>query len=642
MKRILALLALPALAVCTARAQTPTPTPTPVPPVFHALGFKADGTLNAPSGSISRGDPAFGGQQAASSVSGLGPLATVSPTGTPGSTTFLRGDNSWQTPPSGGAALPGTTCLLKGNGAGGALAATPGTDYASGAQGALANTALQPGGDGSALTAATGRDVSAVTYSGYSVECWGDSLTYGVGGPSSYPAQLAPLLGNRHVDNFGIGGLTAAQILAQEWQVHPDKYQGVHIIWAGRNDIGVNSNTTILSNIAAMVALIPTPQNYVVLGVINASGEPSGSANYNQITALNASLASTYGAHFLDVRSYLVSQDNPALSGDVSAHASDLIPPSLQYTDGLHLNSAGYLAVATFLANNAALWGAGQSLVTNAGVGGILYNGAQVGGPATPFVGFARSLGAGFPATVNSLAPYPTAPLHADKPVSGSNTAAKFSSPGYGAGDLTQVEFTSFGGADAGANFRTAAIGAVTGSGGGGDLVLYTAPTPTGSYADRLHVQRDGGTAFAGTDASGNVLLGTGNVQVKTGGTPGYPSTLTLESTAWDAGGEGGGLAFVGTTSGAVNGVKAGARFYGESKAWAWKTSGALATGGTVDASAQMKLDATGLTLSGVATLAPQSSTPATPASGVILYVDASGNLHALHSTGTNHVLSAP
>ena len=639
MKRLLPPLTLLALAFGTAAAQTPTPTPTPVPPVFRALGFKTDGTLNAASGSISRGDPAFGGQQTASTVSGLGPLATASPTGTASSATFLRGDNSWQAPPSGGATLPSTTSLLKGNGSGGATAATPGTDYANGASGALANTALQPAGDASALTAAANRDLTPFNNGGYNIACWGDSLTFGSGG-TPYPTQLSALLGTRHIDNFGFAGATTAYILASEFQVHPERTRGLNLIWAGRNDLGVNSNTTILANIASMVALIPAPKNYAILSVINASAEPSGSTNYNQIVALNAALASTYGTHYLDVRSYLVSQYNPALSGDVSAHAADEIPPSLQYSDGLHLNSAGYLAVATFLANNASAWGAGQALVTNAGVGNILAAGPQVGSALRPALGYFDSLGVGISSMLGTTIA-PTAPFQAVKPATSPGTAMKVSSPNYGTGDVTLLEWTSEAGLDVGAAYRNAAIGSITQSGGGGDLVFYTAPTPTGGYTDRLHLQRDGGALFSGPDGNGNTLLATGNAQLTTS-SGAYPSTLTLGTTGFGTTGAGFTMNFVGTKSGAVNGTLAGMGYYGVSNVLAWKVGGTLATGSTVDSGAQMTLSPTGLTLGGIETLAPQSSTPTTPSSGVTIYVDSSGNLHALHATGTNHVLSAP
>jgi hypothetical protein len=65
-------------------------------------------------------------------VSGTLPVARLGVSGTRDNTTILYGDNVWRTAPSGGsggATLPSTASILKGNGAGGAIAAVVGTDY---------------------------------------------------------------------------------------------------------------------------------------------------------------------------------------------------------------------------------------------------------------------------------------------------------------------------------------------------------------------------------------------------------------------------------------------------------------------------------------------------------------------------------
>ena len=501
---------------------------------------------------------------------------------------------------------------------------------------------LKPAGDGSALTAGTARDVSAFNNGGNNIACWGDSLTFGSGG-TPYPTQLSALLGTRHIDNFGFAGATSAYILASEFQAHPERTRGLNIIWAGYNDIGSQTNATILANIASMVALIPAPQNFAVLSVINSGGANSGSANYTQIVALNASLASAYGSRYLDVRSYLVSQYNPSLSGDVTAHGVDGIPPSLLAGDGIHLNTAGYLAVATFLANNASAWGAGQALVTNAGVGSILATGPQVGNQSRPALGYFDGMAVGDD-TAYAVLPTlyaPTAPLQVIKPNTTTGTAMKVSSPVYGTNDTTLVEFTSEAGLDVGATYRNAAFGAITKSGGGGDLVFYTAPTATSAYADRLHIQRDGGVVFSGADSSGNTLLATGNAKLTSpSGT--YASTLTLESTGWSGGDtEGCGIHFVGTRSGSVNGVLAAMRYYGN-QGWAWAANADLPTTGTLSASgAQLMLTPTGL--ASTVPIKPASYTISTlpTASSYTGYLatvtnPTSGKSNVVYSNGTN------
>lgn len=88
--------------------------------------------------------------------------------------------------------------------------------------------------------------------------------------------------------------------------------------------------------------------HYIVLGIINSNlaAEWIGQPDYNTIVTLNSDLATTYGAHFIDIRSYLVSLFNPGIPQDVIDHGHDVIPSSLHSGDSIHLNNAGYQAVA--------------------------------------------------------------------------------------------------------------------------------------------------------------------------------------------------------------------------------------------------------------------------------------------------------
>lgn len=119
------------------------------------------------------------------------------------------------------------------------------------------------------------------------------------------------------------------------------------IMWCGRNNI--SAPATIQSDIAAMAA---TMQNFtwVVISIPPGGvplGEQSGGANYARLNTLNSDLATTYGARFFNVKTYLQgfgdggSQDNADI-------AADLIPTSLR-ADNIHLNSAGYTLVAARL-----------------------------------------------------------------------------------------------------------------------------------------------------------------------------------------------------------------------------------------------------------------------------------------------------
>lgn len=116
------------------------------------------------------------------------------------------------------------------------------------------------------------------------------------------------------------------------------------IIWCGRNNF--NDPTTVKADIAAMVASLPHT-NYLVLGLPNASDEPSGSGAWTLITQLNADLAATYGSKFWDVRAYLLTQGNG--SAQDNADIANDIPPSSLRTDSVHLNAAGYTLISPII-----------------------------------------------------------------------------------------------------------------------------------------------------------------------------------------------------------------------------------------------------------------------------------------------------
>jgi len=182
---------------------------------------------------------------------------------------------------------------------------------------------------------------------------WGDSLTAGLG-QVPWPSALSELMGTGAIVNQGVGGDTSTQIKTRFLAATPANFNGVQIIWAGRNNFG--DPTTVKSDIAAMVAAL-SHTRYFVLGILNSadSTEWSGTAFYTDITTLNSDLATTYGAKFIDIRSILVN-DGLAMCGitpttqDTTDIGHDAPPQSLRATgDTLHLNSFGYAVVASVL-----------------------------------------------------------------------------------------------------------------------------------------------------------------------------------------------------------------------------------------------------------------------------------------------------
>jgi lysophospholipase L1-like esterase len=177
------------------------------------------------------------------------------------------------------------------------------------------------------------------------IGAWGDSLTAGSGSTTGGYPQYFGNLNGLYVYNGGVGGETSTQIRTR-MVAATDKADYTTIIWAGRNNYA--SGSTVQSDIAAMVAALGHDR-YLILSILNSSAEPSGNANYNLIVALNAALASTYGAKFVDVRDYLINDALAALgitptAQDVIDIGNDVVPDSLR-SDEIHLNNDGYQAV---------------------------------------------------------------------------------------------------------------------------------------------------------------------------------------------------------------------------------------------------------------------------------------------------------
>lgn len=167
------------------------------------------------------------------------------------------------------------------------------------------------------------------------IACWGDSLTQGNQDRTgvSYPSALQQLLGVP-VYNEGIDGQSSAQVAARMLAAK-NMYGHTDVFWAGRDDFKQPSDpeSQILANIASMVnVLTSSPKRYLILSVPNGDGiwDLKGTQDYNRIMALNSALAAAYPDHYLDIRSYLVSQYDPTQPLDVFDHEHDVWPASLR------------------------------------------------------------------------------------------------------------------------------------------------------------------------------------------------------------------------------------------------------------------------------------------------------------------------
>ena len=173
------------------------------------------------------------------------------------------------------------------------------------------------------------------------IAAWGDSFTDA--GYGQYPRMLSQLTG-LSVFNGGIGGETSAQTKTR-MTADAQKRNWPCVIWSGRNDS--NNQPQVLASVASMVASLGH-SNYLVIPIFNGQNEGTGSYAYSQIGPLNSALAKTYGNHYLDVRSYMVSKYDSTKAQDVIDHAANTTPASLR-SDFLHPNITGSNLIASYI-----------------------------------------------------------------------------------------------------------------------------------------------------------------------------------------------------------------------------------------------------------------------------------------------------
>lgn len=201
-----------------------------------------------------------------------------------------------------------------------------------------------------ALKANAGTLSSAIT-NALNVACWGDSLTAGTGG-TPYPAQLSTLSGYATF-NGGVGGNTSSQVKTRFDADTARRGYNV-VFWVGRNDFGSGFDaawrTQVKADLAAMVAALGHSR-YMVLSILNQNTAITGTAEHTGIVTLNAELSTIHGSRYFDIRGYLINSALDALG--ISPSAQDLldigndVPPDSLRSDNIHLNTNGYLAVAT-------------------------------------------------------------------------------------------------------------------------------------------------------------------------------------------------------------------------------------------------------------------------------------------------------
>ncbi|MBP1852677.1 SGNH/GDSL hydrolase family protein [Rhizobium halophytocola] len=152
------------------------------------------------------------------------------------------------------------------------------------------------------------------------IAAYGDSITAGnatgVTDGYDYPAILQRLL-QRTVFNGGIGGETSAQIKTR-LLADVDRKNWLFVIGAGRND--GNAQTTILANIATMVADLPYGGRYLILSVPYAADTSQAEIDY--VGAINGALASAYADRFIPIDWSMISRVSDNLHPDDGGNAA--------------------------------------------------------------------------------------------------------------------------------------------------------------------------------------------------------------------------------------------------------------------------------------------------------------------------------
>ncbi|WP_201683815.1 SGNH/GDSL hydrolase family protein [Ramlibacter aurantiacus] len=171
------------------------------------------------------------------------------------------------------------------------------------------------------------------------IAAWGDSLTPRVA------FTLAALYPARQVFDGGVNGETSGDILRRHRADNRHR-DWINVFWYGHNN--QTQADQIRADIAASVALLsPGNDRFIVMSVVNQATEREnrGGADYRTILELNESLAATYPAHYLDIRSHLVQQADRSRWQDAADFDNDVVPRSLRY-DHIHLNHDGSRVVA--------------------------------------------------------------------------------------------------------------------------------------------------------------------------------------------------------------------------------------------------------------------------------------------------------
>ena len=119
--------------------------------------------------------------------------------------------------------------------------------------------------------------------------------------------------------------------------------KSIQVLWLGRND--ASPWTGLDTTIANCVSKLSQPKRAIIIGVLNAQDETIGTARYNAIAAINATIAAAFPNNYIPstppTAAEFAAQNWTPSSQDNTDVANGIIPASW-HSDNVHLNTYGY------------------------------------------------------------------------------------------------------------------------------------------------------------------------------------------------------------------------------------------------------------------------------------------------------------
>lgn len=166
--------------------------------------------------------------------------------------------------------------------------------------------------------------------------------------PEAAPGRHSPAdtyLFTRNAAGPAVAVARAVPLVFTEAAAHLDD---IAVYWAGRNGSWTDAGA-VDDRMALQLRMIwhqrPLDKRFLVIGEINAAGEPAAGPIGREIIAYNSAAQAKFGRRFIDLRTYLLTRGLTdagvaATAQDARDLAAGIVPTSLR-SDAIHLNARG-------------------------------------------------------------------------------------------------------------------------------------------------------------------------------------------------------------------------------------------------------------------------------------------------------------